>query len=84
MGIGSICLPSLHCCVNVKDHAVRLFGAGVAIFERVGRKREVGLKRLHGVVSGQLHATLPPEILARRPKTPAQAEVKSGCALAAE
>ena len=48
-----------------KDHAVRLFGAGAAIFARVGRKREVGLKGLHDVVSEQLQDSFPPEILAR-------------------
>ena len=48
-----------------KDDAVRLFGAGAAIFEKVGRKREISLNRLHDVVSEQLQDTFPPEILAR-------------------
>ena len=48
-----------------KDHAARLFGAGAAIFEKVGRQREIGLNRLHDVVSEQLRDAFPPETLAR-------------------
>ncbi|MET1081473.1 MAG: hypothetical protein ABWY12_00200 [Burkholderiales bacterium] len=42
-----------------------MFGAGAAIFEKVGRKREIVLDRLHDIVSEQLHDSFPPEILAR-------------------
>jgi len=42
-----------------------LFGAGAAIFEKIGRQREIGLKGLHDVLSEQLHDAFPPETLAR-------------------
>ena len=48
-----------------KDHAARLFGAGAAIFERIGRQREIVLDRLHDVVSEQLREAFAPETLAR-------------------
>jgi len=48
-----------------KDDAVRLFGAGAAIFKKVGRQREISLKRLHDVVSEQLYDAFPAEVIAR-------------------
>jgi predicted ATPase/DNA-binding winged helix-turn-helix (wHTH) protein len=45
-------------------NAARLFGAGEAIFERRGRRREVSLDRLHNVVAGNLRATLSQQELA--------------------
>ncbi|MET0985831.1 MAG: adenylate/guanylate cyclase domain-containing protein [Steroidobacteraceae bacterium] len=47
-----------------KDDAARLFGAGAAIFKRIGRKREIVLDRLHDVVSDQLRDAHAPEALA--------------------
>jgi hypothetical protein len=49
-----------------KDQAARLFGAGAAIFEGVGRKREIGLDKLHDVLSERLRHALSPEALARQ------------------
>ena len=48
-----------------RDNAARLFGAGAAIFEKLGRQREISLKRLHDVVSEQLRDALSPKTLAR-------------------
>lgn len=48
-----------------KDNAARLFGAGVAIFEKSGRQREIGLEKLHDVVFEQLHDAFSPERLTR-------------------
>ena len=47
------------------DHAARLVGAGAAIFEKIGRNREIGLDKLHDVVSERLRHALSPEALAR-------------------
>jgi tetratricopeptide (TPR) repeat protein len=48
-----------------KDQTARLFGAGAAIFEKVGRQREISLRRLHDIVSERLHDAFPSEVLAR-------------------
>ena len=48
-----------------KDDAARLFGAGAAIFKKIGRQREIVLDRLHDVVSDQLREAHAPEALAR-------------------